>query len=494
MSSDDPVISVRGVTKHYLLFAKPEDRLKQSILPRLQRLVRQPPRRYYRDFKALQGITFDVRRGETVGIIGRNGSGKSTLLEIVCGILQPSSGSVSVNGRIAALLELGSGFNGEFTGRENVYMNGAILGLRHAEMAKRFDAIAGFADIGAFIDQPVRSYSKGMRVRLAFATAINVDPDILVVDEALAVGDEAFRRKCYARIEEIQNSGSTILFVSHSGQTIVQLCSRAVLLDRGQLLLDGPPKTVVGQYQRLVHASPDNAPHIRKEIQSMRCAVAEPARDPAAEDKMASVSKSQAAIESESESVVTTVCSEELVGNFTAEEFFAPELKPESTVYHEERGARIRDPRILTLDGRQVNILKLGHRYALEYYVDFKRHAVDVGYGMMISATDGKRVAGATTRRMPSLRLAQVDAGQTGLVRIEFFCRMLPGAYFVNCVIAGVIDGEPIRLHAIRDALMLHVLPEKDRMSAGMVDISPSMTALLEPSGLVEQHSLQGED
>ena len=182
MSSSDVAIRVENVSKHYLMFARPEDRLKQMVVPKLQRLAGRAPKQFYRDFAALTGISFEVKRGETVGIIGRNGCGKSTLLQIVCGTLQPTTGSVTVNGRIAALLELGAGFNPEFTGRENVYLNAAILGLARAEIDARFDAIAAFADIGQFIDQPVKTYSSGMYVRLAFAVAINVEPDILVVD------------------------------------------------------------------------------------------------------------------------------------------------------------------------------------------------------------------------------------------------------------------------------------------------------------------------
>jgi lipopolysaccharide transport system ATP-binding protein len=239
MSFDETAIRINGVSKHYLMFERPEDRLKQMIVPRLQRLAGRPPRQYFRDFAALNGISFEVKRGETVGIIGRNGCGKSTLLQVICGTLPPTSGRVEVNGRIAALLELGSGFNPEFTGRENVYLNAAILGLSRRETEARFDAIARFADIGMFIDHPVKTYSSGMYMRLAFAVAINVDPDILVVDEALAVGDEAFSRKCYARIEEIKEKGATILFVSHSAQTVIQLCDRALLLDRGEKILEG---------------------------------------------------------------------------------------------------------------------------------------------------------------------------------------------------------------------------------------------------------------
>lgn len=253
--SCEAAIRVRDLSKHFAMFERPQDRLKQMLVPRLQRAAGLAPKRYFQEFTALSGVSFEVARGETVGIVGRNGCGKSTLLQIVCGTLQPSSGTVEVNGRIAALLELGAGFNPEFTGRENVYMNAAILGLTRAQTDERFDEIARFADIGIFIDQPVKTYSSGMYVRLAFAVAISVDPDILVVDEALAVGDEAFQRKCFARIEQIRERGGTILFVSHAAQTVVQLCDRAILLDRGEVLLDGKPKIVVNQYQRFLNLS-----------------------------------------------------------------------------------------------------------------------------------------------------------------------------------------------------------------------------------------------
>jgi lipopolysaccharide transport system ATP-binding protein len=202
-------------------------------------------KKYYREFWALKSVSFNVKRGSTVGIVGKNGSGKSTLLQLICGTLSQSNGEVETNGRIAALLELGSGFNPEFTGRENVYMNSAVLGLTKDEVDSRFQDIVDFADIGLFIEQPVKTYSSGMLVRLAFAVAINVDPEILIVDEALSVGDELFQRKCFARIEAIKNKGATILFVSHSGSTIVELCDSAILLDSGEVLASGAPKDIV---------------------------------------------------------------------------------------------------------------------------------------------------------------------------------------------------------------------------------------------------------
>ncbi|MDX8377458.1 MAG: ABC transporter ATP-binding protein, partial [Mariprofundales bacterium] len=211
----DIAIRVQNICKYYQIYSNPQDRLKQSLW--------RGRKQFYREFKALDDVSFEVKKGETVGIIGRNGSGKSTLLQIICGTLAPTSGDVEVNGRVAALLELGSGFNPEFTGRENVYMNATILGLSKKEIDARFDDIVAFADIGEFIEQPVKTYSSGMMMRLAFAVAINVKPDVLIIDEALSVGDVAFQRKCFGKIEEIRDAGATIMFVSHSEGSIVNL-------------------------------------------------------------------------------------------------------------------------------------------------------------------------------------------------------------------------------------------------------------------------------
>ncbi|CAA9891197.1 ABC transporter ATP-binding protein [Candidatus Methylobacter favarea] len=243
----DIAIRVSNLSKCYQIYDNPRDRLKQFVAPRLQRLSLQKPRQYFREFWALKDVSFEVKKGQTVGIIGRNGSGKSTLLQMICGTLNPTSGSVQTTGRIAALLELGSGFNPEFTGRENVYMNGAVLGLSHAQIAARFNDIAAFADIGEFIDQPTKVYSSGMTVRLAFAVIAHVDADILVIDEALAVGDAFFTQKCMRFLRTFMKTG-TVLFVSHSTDSIKSMCNHAVWLEKGQVLQEGAPKQVCELY------------------------------------------------------------------------------------------------------------------------------------------------------------------------------------------------------------------------------------------------------
>lgn len=245
-------IRVHGLSKCHQIYERPQDRFKQFIVPRLRHVTGLKPRRYYRDFWALDDVSFEIRRGETVGVIGRNGSGKSTLLQAICGTLAPTTGSIETRGRVAALLELGAGFNPEFTGRENVYLNAMILGLARAEIDARFDDIAAFADIGEFIDRPVKTYSSGMYVRLAFAVAINVDPDILIVDEALSVGDARFQAKCMKRIRTFQANGSTILFVSHDVTSVRMLCDRALWLDGGKLRMDGDVSQVTGRFMEFL--------------------------------------------------------------------------------------------------------------------------------------------------------------------------------------------------------------------------------------------------
>lgn len=241
--TDDIVISVKNLTKKYRIFGHPGDRIKQALTLGLAH--------FHQGFTALQDVSFEIKKGETIGIIGRNGSGKSTLLQVICGISKPTSGSVQVRGRISAMLELGAGFNPEFTGRENVYFQGAIQGFTEAQMRDRFDAIAAFADIGDFIDQPVRTYSSGMFVRLAFAVAVHVEPDILVIDEVLAVGDANFQQKCFDRIYRLQSHGTTIIVISHNPYHIERLCHRAAVMRQGRLSELLPAKEILARYHEM---------------------------------------------------------------------------------------------------------------------------------------------------------------------------------------------------------------------------------------------------
>lgn len=251
--SSEVVIRVEELSKCYQMYDQPRDRLMQFVMPRFQRLSSLPPKQYFHEFWALKCVSFEVKKGEAFGIIGRNGGGKSTLLQCIAGTLAPTSGVVEARGRIAALLELGSGFNGDFTGRENVYLNGALLGFTRDQINEKFDSIAGFADIGLHLDQPVKTYSSGMMLRLAFAVQVQVEPDILIIDEALAVGDALFQKRCFQRIEELLSLGTTLLFVSHDQESIRTLTKRAVLLTKGRVTASGLSSEVVLEYRSQLH-------------------------------------------------------------------------------------------------------------------------------------------------------------------------------------------------------------------------------------------------
>lgn len=246
-ASLQPAVHADGLGKCYQLYPQPIDRLKQFLW--------RGRRQYYRELWALQGIDLEIMPGEVIGIIGRNGSGKSTLLQLICGTLTPTCGKVEVNGRLAALLELGAGFNPEFTGRENIWLNAAVMGLTQTEIADRIEQIISFSEIRDFIDQPVKTYSSGMYVRLAFSVAVSIDPDILIIDEALSVGDGAFARKSFNCIMQLKESGRTILFCSHSLFQIESLCSRALWIDHGKLMAEGDAKRVVSAYQTFLDRS-----------------------------------------------------------------------------------------------------------------------------------------------------------------------------------------------------------------------------------------------
>jgi lipopolysaccharide transport system ATP-binding protein len=464
----DPAILASHVSKRFQIYARPEDRLKQMVPLKLRRVLGLSRKTYFQDFEAVRDVSLTVGRGETVGIIGRNGSGKSTLLQMICGTLQPSEGSISIRGRIAALLELGAGFSPDFTGRQNVFLNCAILGLTEGETQARFETIERFADIGIFMDQPVKTYSSGMYIRLAFAVAINVDPDILVIDEALAVGDEAFQRKCFARIEQIRNNGATILFVSHGAQTILQLCDRAVLMDGGEKLMDGPPKPIVQQYQRLIHAGNAGREAIRSELRAMNL-------DGAPVPDSISVSATPVAA---SISGVAIFPGKEA----TSFETFDPDLKPQNTLHYGEDTETMSNLRIETLSGRQVNVLDSGKTYRLCYEAAFATDVAGIVFGMQIKTVSGLVVAGANTSMAGTSQVQQAPAGTRCSVIIEFTAQLVSGTYFLDAGIA--MAGETLRfLHRVVDGLALRVSGENDVIEVGYVRTNPVFRTLIQDKG-----------
>jgi lipopolysaccharide transport system ATP-binding protein len=455
---DNIALDIRELTKTFKLFNNHTERVKESFHPFRKK--------YHRPFNAVTNVSFKVRKGETVGIVGRNGSGKSTLLQIICGILQPSAGSVSVHGRVSAILALGAGFNPEFTGRENVFINGAILGLHRAEIESRLGSIVSFADIGDFFDQPVKTYSSGMYVRLAFAIAVSVEPDILVVDEALAVGDEMFQRKCFGRIRAIRENGGTILFVSHAAGSVVELCDRAVLLDRGELILEGTPKFVVGKYHQLVNAPLEESERLRTEIKSLKeCDLLW--KLPARERRRR----------------LTAVPDQ-------GKPFFDPNLIPKTTFSYRAHGVRIFEPALTTLAGEVVNNLVRRQEYIYKYKVEFLETAYSVRFGMLIKTITGLELGGAGWP-LPSEAEPVVEAGETALVQWKFRCLLLPDPYFLNAGVLGMVDGKETYLDRIIDAIAIRVQQERGLFATTIVDfaIEPCEVNFLQKANCTESVS-----
>jgi len=418
----EKIIDLHNITKTFKLYAKHTDRVKETFRP--------GRKKYHTSFDALKDISLDIEKGETIGIVGRNGSGKSTLLQIVCGILTPSSGEVRVEGRISALLELGAGFNPEFTGRENVYLNASILGLKKAEIDSCFSKITDFADIGVFIDQPVKSYSSGMYVRLAFAVAINVNPDILIVDEALSVGDTLFQVKCFEKFREFQDNGVTILFVTHSLDLITRYCNRAFLLDYGELKGMGKPKEIVDQYNRLlVSQSQVNADLQRK-------------RD---------FTDSGNELSYDTQCIWTNVF----------------QVNPHENRYGNGR-ASILEAGIFNENDEPVQKLITGDTYTFKMRIRFFHRVENPIFAFTIKDIKGFDISGTNTKfqNIPTGIFEQGD-----LIEVEFRHDMIlsSGSYLLSFGCAGIESGEYVIYERRYDYMILDVISH--RANVGFVDL-----------------------
>jgi lipopolysaccharide transport system ATP-binding protein len=443
--SADIIINVCDLGKMYRIYDQPTDRLKQLAWGR----YRKSP--YGTEFWALRSANFQIARGETVGIVGRNGSGKSTLLQLVANTLSPTTGSVRINGSVAALLELGSGFNPDFTGRENLHLYGTIRNISTQVMAEKLEEIITFADIGEFLDRPVKTYSSGMLVRLAFAAAIILPCEILIIDEALAVGDEAFTRKCFDRIKSFQAAGKTLLFVSHSAGAVVELCQRAILLDQGEILMQGEPKIVVANYQRL-QAVPAGS------RDALRILIGTQKHTP---DQMAGVKQTLH------------------VENQAPAAWLDPNLTPTTTTIYPSTEATINNARLETLNGQIVNHLIHGERYVYRYRIDFVCEAKDVRFGMLIKTISGFEIGGTVSSKRGDGLL--VKPPQSIEVAFSWDCLLNPGTYFFNAGVLAICNEEEIFLSRILDALMFRVLPDPNLTSTALVDFRCQGTVSMSP-------------
>ena len=431
--SSDAVIEVQGLGKRYEIYAQPRDRLRQMLVPPLRRALGWQSPDYFKEFWALRDVSFSVRRGETVAIVGQNGSGKSTLLQLVCGTLSPTTGGVRIAGRIAALLELGAGFNTEFSGRENVFLSGLLYGISRDELARRYDSIVAFAEIGEFIDQPVKTYSSGMYVRLAFSIAAHVDADVLVVDEALSVGDVRFTQKCMRFLREFQKTG-TLLFVSHDTSAVVGLCSRAVWLDHGSLRMDGSAKETVEAYLAAQHA-------LDREAEG----------DSVVMKSVAGASPSRAAAPRDVVDARWPALREH--GGLSQFTFF--EFDPErATTEFGAGGAEITGARFLNEDGAPVTISYGGEVVQLSISATAHQALDNVIFGFYFKDRMGQRLFGDNSFMTYLDSPVMSAAGERLTALFRFRMPTLPvGLYSIDLAIASGSQDNHTQQHWVHDAL-----------------------------------------
>ncbi len=423
-------ISVKDVTKVYKLYDKPIDRLRETLSL--------THKEYHKKFYALKGLSFDVKKGETVGIIGTNGSGKSTILKIITGVLSPTTGSVRVSGVISALLELGAGFNMDYTGIENIYMNGTMMGFTKEEMDKKLSAILEFADIGDFVYQPVKTYSSGMFIRLAFALAINVDPEILIVDEALSVGDVFFQAKCYKKMEGMMKQGTTILMVTHDMGSIIKYCNKVVLLNKGEFIAQGSAGDMVDLYKKILAGQ---------------------------FEKLGDEESIDGKAESMQDSPKVAKSSSLMKSDLT--------LNPSVTEYGDGR-AEIVDFGLIDKKGSVSSLLIKGEEFTIKEIIKFNTSIDMPIFTYTIKDKKGTELTGTNTM-FEGCDIRAVKAGDT--YEVEFTQRMnlQGGEYLLSMSCTGYEDGQHVVYHRLYDVVNLTVISNKN--TVGIYDMESKIKA-----------------
>lgn len=410
------IIDINKLTKIYKLYPSPSDRLKESLHPF--------KKSYHKDFHALNNVDFYVNSGETVGIIGKNGSGKSTLLKIITGVLSPTSGNTTVNGKISALLELGAGFNPDYTGIENIYLHGTMTGFSKEEVDEKLDEIIQFADIGDFIHQPVKTYSSGMFVRLAFAVAINVEPDILIVDEALSVGDIFFQAKCFKKFSEFKEQGKTILFVTHDMSSIMKYCDRVIVMNEGVVVQEGAPGAMIDVYKKILvdmYEPEDDAPQSITEMK-----------------KEIGIWKEQL------------------------------NINPQHSDYGNKR-AEIFDFAVFDHNEDLTNVVLKGKKFKIKMRIRFNDEIKDPIFAFSIKDARGTEITGTNTM-LESVETAVVKSGK--LLEITFHQKidLQGGDYLISLGCTGYEENDFVVYHRLYDIMNLHVIANKN--SVGFFDMN----------------------
>ena len=453
---DELAIRVEDVSKVYRLYNRPSERLFDALgLAGKGR---------FKEHRALDHVTFDVKKGETVGIIGTNGSGKSTILKIITGVLSPTSGEVEIDGRISALLELGAGFNMEYTGIENVYLNGMMMGFSREEMDARLDDILKFADIGEFVNQPCKTYSSGMFVRLAFALAINVDPEILIVDEALSVGDVFFQSKCYRRMEEIRKKGTTILMVTHDMGSIIKYCDKVVLLHKGEFIAEGPAGKVVDMYKKILAGKLDD---LRAELAAEKAAE---------EGKTAELPDGKSSAETGDRNTDGTEMSDFSGGmNLSHTGLMRDQLaiNTDRTEYGDGR-AEIYDLGLLDARGNVTNLLLKGEMFTIKECIRFHADIQAPIFTYTIKDKKGTELTGTNTM-FEGVDIKPVKNGDEYTVEFTQKMNLQGGEYLLSMSCTGFEQGEHVVYHRLYDVTNITVISNKN--TVGVYDMESQVKA-----------------
>lgn len=443
-------ISVKDVTKIYRLYEKPIDRLKESLSI--------THKSYHKDFFALNTISFDVEKGQTVGIIGTNGSGKSTILKIITGVLTPTSGQVEVKGKISALLELGAGFNMDYTGIENIYMNGTMMGYSRKEMDAKLQEILDFAEIGDFVYQPVKTYSSGMFVRLAFALAINVEPEILIVDEALSVGDVFFQAKCYRRMEEIRKSGTTILMVTHDMGSIIKYCDKVVLLNKGEFISEGSAGHMVDLYKKILAGKLDS---LMEELEREREQVLQ---EVGGQERMEGEAPA-------SEEIPLSDFSGGIHDGLMKEQITINENRTE---YGDGR-AEIYDLGLFDQRGNLTNLLLKGEMFTIRECIRFNAEIEAPIFTYTIKDKKGTELSGTNTM-YEGTEIMPVKHGDEYQVEFTQKMTLQGGEYLLSMSCTGFEQGEHVVYHRLYDVANITVISNKN--TVGVYDMESQVTAV----------------
>ena len=448
-------IQVNQVTKVYKLFDRPIDRLKESLSPF--------HKEYHRDFYALNEISFQVEKGQFVGIIGTNGSGKSTILKIITGVLTPTTGTVTVDGRVSALLELGGGFNMEYTGIENVYMNGTMMGYTRQEMDQKLPEILEFADIGDFVYQPVKTYSSGMFVRLAFALAINVDPEILIVDEALAVGDVFFQSKCYRKINEICQSGTTVILVTHDMSTVIKYCDKVVVLNRGKFVAEGPAGQMVDLYKKILANQEDDL-----ELSAQSAASGQTGTAASAAAAVGGTGGRDASASGKTAAGVSGENGAKASGREAGRLWKTGLTLNEQQLKYGDGKAEIADVGMFDHNGELTSLVLKGQPFTLKMRVHFREDVQAPIFAFTIKDAKGTELTGTNTL-IEDCRPEAARAGEDYVITFRQKMRLQGGEYLLSLGCTGFEGGEFVVHDRLYDVVNITVISNKN--TVGVFDM-----------------------